>query len=86
MADRYWNCEGSHSMTLQHIRDSRGVPVKRGMRVRYTGGVAPKYGTVIGAKHGYVRIRIDGEKNAGSYHPTWELEYFDSEGVKVWPV
>ncbi len=57
------------------IREGRGVPAKRGGRVRYTGGKSPQLGTIRSAKNGYLRIQLDGEKYIGSYHPTWELEY-----------
>lgn len=59
------------------IRRFRGVPAKRGGRVRYLGGDAPKLGTIVGARGGYLRIRLDGEDYIGTYHPTWELEFLD---------
>ena len=72
-------------MGMQQIRVSRGVPAKRGMRVRYTGAKGvDKLGTITAARDGYVQIRLDGEKHAHSYHPTWKLEYLDDSGVILW--
>ena len=60
---------------LEQIRRSYGVPVKIGGRVTYTGGAEPKQGTILGVENGRLRIRLDGEKLSGIYHPTWELTY-----------
>lgn len=60
---------------LERIGKTRNVPAKLGGKVIYTGTGAPQSGTITGAKHGYVMIRLDGEKLAKPYHPTWELEY-----------
>ena len=62
-------------MSLEYIRKSYGVPAWRGGRVEYTGGRETKYGTISGARGALVRIRLDGEKRLGLYHPTWELCY-----------
>lgn len=64
-------------MAIADIRESRGVPAKGGGRVRYSGapdGVA-REGVIVGSRGGYLLIRLDGDKNARTYHPTWELEY-----------
>lgn len=72
-------------MGMQQIRESRGVPAKRGMRVRYTGAKdGDKLGTITTARGGYVQIRLDGEKHVHSYHPTWELDYLDDSGAILW--
>lgn len=60
---------------FDYIRRYYRVPAKRGARVRYTGAREAKLGTVLSATGPYVRIRLDGEKRAHVYHPTWELEY-----------
>ena len=64
-------------MSIAQIRESRGVPAKVGGRVRYTGSKdgQPRDGTIVGVRDGYLQIRLDGEKHAGSYHPTWKLEF-----------
>lgn len=67
-------------MSIANIRASRGVPAKRFGRVLYTGsgdGIE-RYGTIVGARDGYLRIRLDGEQHAKSYHPTWKLQYLDT--------
>lgn len=66
-------------MAIDQIRKSRSVPAKVGGRVRYTGsadGVA-REGTIIGGKNGYLQIRLDGDKHAQNYHPTWKIEYLE---------
>ena len=66
---------------IADIRKSRGVPAKRGRRVVYTGSAdgSPRHGTITGASHGYVRIRLDGDTHSGLYHPTWKLRYLENE-------
>jgi hypothetical protein len=62
-------------MSIQDIREARNIPVKIRGRVRYTGEKTPRLGTVVGTRGGYLRIRLDGDKRPGTYHPTWELEF-----------
>lgn len=62
-------------MSMAYIRNTYGVAAKRGGRVRYTGGKVPKEGTITGTSGPHVMIRLDGEKHANRYHPTWELTY-----------
>ena len=69
-------------MTIQSIRDRYGVPAKRGGRVRYTGGPEPQMGMIVAARGHYLRIRLDGEKRAGNYHPMWRIEYLNPLEVK----
>jgi len=40
-------------------------------------------GTIIGSRGGDLRIRLDGDKHPGNYHPTWELDYLDDEGKVI---
>jgi hypothetical protein len=63
------------SVTMQYIRDTYGVPAKRGGKVEYTGQDKPVMGTICGARAGYLRIRLDGAKHSRSYHPLWKLTY-----------
>jgi len=56
---------------MEYIRNYYKVPAKRGMLVKYQG----KPGIIVGAKDAYLRIRLEGEKSIGSYHPTWEIQY-----------
>ena len=67
-------------MGIEQVRKSRGVPAKRGGRVRYTGSGRVQYGTIKSAKHGYLKILLDGDKWPKTFHPTWELEYLDANG------
>ncbi|WP_109527219.1 MULTISPECIES: hypothetical protein [Nocardia] len=64
-------------MSMQYVRDYYKVPAKRGGRVRYTGDKEPRLGTITAARGGGLRIRLDGDKWAMPFHPTWELEYLD---------
>jgi hypothetical protein len=68
-------------MSMEQIRRTRGVPAKRGMRVLYT--TKNRFGTIIGARGGYLQIRLDGDKHARSYHPTWKLDYLDKDGLVI---
>jgi len=70
-------------MSLEYIRKAYNVPAKRGGRVEYTGDGSPKLGTISGARGAHVRIRLDGEKRLGLYHPTWGLRYLDSADLGV---
>lgn len=69
-------------MAIADIRRTRGVPAKVGMRVLYR--YESRYGVIVGARGGYLRIRLDGDRHAGSYHPTWELDYLDAAGVVLY--
>jgi len=65
-------------MAIADIRKWRGVPAKRGMRVFSTH--SNRFGTIIGTTSGYLKIRLDGDKHAGCYHPTWRLNYLAKDG------
>ena len=80
-------------MSMEYIRKTYGVQAKRGGRVRYTprknsGDYAstmieakpPRLGTITGADGARLRIRLDGDKRAMPYHPTWGIEYLDEAG------
>ena len=61
---------------MSYIRRYYGVNAKRGGRVRYTGGTnGERFGTIKSARGGYLMILLDGDKYAGTFHPTWKLEY-----------
>ena len=63
---------------VKYIRNYYGVPAYRGCRVKYSGGRTPRFGTVTSSRGPYLRVRLDGEKHAGIYHPTWKLEYLET--------
>jgi hypothetical protein len=46
------------------------------MRVTASG----RPGVITSGKGAYIRIRLDGEKRAGLYHPTWQIVYHTPEG------
>jgi hypothetical protein len=56
---------------MNYIRNYYKVPAKRGGKVKYEG----KTGIIIGSRLAYLRIRLEGEKEIKSYHPTYNLEY-----------
>jgi hypothetical protein len=56
---------------MEYIRDYYNVPAKRGMEVVAQG----RNGRIVGSRGEYLRIKVDGEKNILSFHPTWEMEY-----------
>ncbi len=63
-------------MTMKYIRDTYGVPAKRGGRVEYTDTNGAKFdGTIVSAERGHLRIKLDGLRNTGRYHPTWNIKY-----------
>ncbi len=70
----------------QRTRAYYGLPdwVRQGCRVRYTYPSPAREGVVTSfTRTGmYVRIRLDGDKRSGAYHPTWELTYISPEGVE----
>lgn len=60
---------------LKYIRDRYGVEAHRGHRIIYTGRTHPVGGIILGGADGYLRVRLDGQKNTVRLHPTWEVEY-----------
>lgn len=62
-------------MSLRYIRRYYEVPAHRGARVEYTGHQDVKQGTVVGSAGARLRVRMDGEKHTGIYHPTWCMSY-----------
>lgn len=66
-------------MSMQKIRDSYGVPAKRGGRVEYTGNGRNVPGQITGAKGALLRVRLDGDKFSILFHPTWQLRYLEDK-------
>jgi hypothetical protein len=58
-------------MSMEYIRETYNVPAKKGMNVIAQG----RNGVIVGSKGGYLRIKIEGEKNILSFHPVWEMKY-----------
>lgn len=59
---------------FEYINNAYRTLYKVGTRVKYTGGEGTRYGTVTGTRAAYVRVKMDGDNAAKSYHPTWKLE------------
>jgi len=62
----------SELMSIEYIRKTYNVPAKIGGRIEYKS----RPGTIVGACSGYLKIILDGETEINSYHPTWEMEYY----------
>ena len=60
-------------MGFENIRNVYGVPAKKNGRIEYKS----RPGTIVGTTGAYLRIRLDGESEIKTYHPTWEIEYYD---------
>jgi len=56
---------------IDRIRKARGVPARRGQRVRVDG----KPGRITSAAGGYLKVRFDDRKFSVCCHPTWRFEY-----------
>ena len=61
----------STDMSMEYIRNTYGVPAKRGMRVTAYG----KPGVITGAKGAYIMVRLDGKTFSLPHHPTDEIVY-----------
>lgn len=62
-------------MKIEYIRKAYAVPAKIQGRIKYEG----KLGTIVGESHGRLRIKLDGERVTGNYHPTYHIEYLETE-------
>lgn len=65
-------------MSMKYIRDYYRVNAKRGGRVRYAnrcGFGDPREGEIKGARGAYLRILLDGDRTAKTFHPTFDIEY-----------
>lgn len=68
--------------SLEYIRETYGVPAKRGGRIRYTGNTEPIDGTITSASGPYIRVRFDDRKITVRLHPTWNIKYLTPCGAK----
>jgi len=63
-----------NEMSMEYVRNTYGVPAKRGARVAMNWGLAWVYGTITSADHAVI-VRPDMHKNKRlRYHPT-DLRY-----------
>ena len=58
---------------MEYIRKYYKVPARKGGKIKYKG----KIGKIIGAHNSYLKIKLDGEKRPGFFHPTYEIEYLE---------
>ena len=73
-------------MSMDYIRNTYGVPAKRGMRVRYTDQAGTVWnGRITGARNQYLRVliddRVEGYQGRLLLHPTWQVEYLQPPNV-----
>ena len=71
-------------MSMEWVRKNYSVPAMRGCRVEYTGegDDKPELGTVVSARGGHLRIRLDSSpKHPLTFHPTWMIRYL-GRGMK----
>ena len=62
-----------YTQDYEYVRTRYQVPAEKGRGVIAYG----KPGTIVQAAGNYVKILLDGEKLAGSYHPKDGIEYLD---------
>lgn len=63
-------------MSIRQIRDSYGVPAKRGGRIEFldTNGHCWT-GVIRSARDCRIRVQLDGLKRVSTLHPTWNVRY-----------
>lgn len=64
--------------SFEYLRTSpvRNMPwIKRGVRCEMGG----KPGVVTAGDGGYIRVRLNGEKRSGRYHPHWQAVYYNED-------
>lgn len=69
-------------MSLQYIRDTYGVPAQRGARVEYTGNGSTIQGTITGSRNAHILVRLDGDRRAVPFHPTWKIRYLGDRRIE----
>lgn len=63
-------------MSMQEIRDSYGVPAKRGAHIEFTDTNGHNWqGVIRSARYGRIRVKFDGLKEVSILHPTWNIRY-----------
>ena len=65
---------------FDYIKTYYNLPfIKKNMDVEFEG----KKGKITGARGQYLKIMLEGQKQAGYYHPTYNLKYFDQNGQEI---
>ena len=62
-------------MSMEYIRKTYDVPAKRGVKIKYTGGIKPIFGKIVGSTHAYIRVKMEETQKIIKFHPTWKIEY-----------
>jgi len=65
---------------MKYIRQHYKVPAKRGGHVQLTPDFNDgpiQEGVIVGSRGPYLRVRINGQKEIGTYHPRWNIKYLD---------
>lgn len=66
--------------SFDYLKTYRRMPwMRRGIRV----DVGGKKGHVTSGDGGYVRIRLEGERNTRRYHPQWQTTFYDDQGKVI---
>lgn len=67
-------------MSLKYIRDTYGVPAKRGARIEFLANDQSRWrGTIRSARFGWLRVQFDAKPSDRSLmHPTWNIRYLDA--------
>ena len=65
-------------MSFEYIRNYYKVPAMKDARVKFT-WCGERLGTIVGTEGHYLKVRFDDEKPLHILHPTWEVEYLETD-------
>lgn len=68
-------------MSMEYIRKTYGVPAKRGAKIEINSDGIYWAGTIVGARGGYLRVRVPGCERILTMHPTWRIFYLAASCV-----
>ncbi len=69
-------------MSLKYISEHYGVPAEKSRRIIYTGLGYPRPGEIVGSYNASIKVIFDDKpETTYIYHPTWKVEYLESEGT-----
>jgi len=62
--------------TLHYIRKAYKVPAKMGSKIVMNSGKENEIrGKIVGAVHGYLKVKFEGDNQVRLLHPQWEIKY-----------
>jgi len=64
-------------VSLDYIRNHYRVSAEKGTRVWFK--YADRKGTIVGTSGAYISVLFDGDDEPRQLHPTWQLEYLETE-------